>query len=96
MLEMNTLYNMDCMIGMKEFPDGFFDLAVVDPPYGDVTGGGYTVRKYDSISHHIGNGSADQLAYNKEVFYQSKPSPDYFKELFRVSKNQIIWVEISL
>ena len=34
MLEMNTLYNMDCMIGMKEFPDGFFDLAVVDPPYG--------------------------------------------------------------
>ena len=34
MLEMNTLYNMDCMIGMKEFPDGFLDLAVVDPPYG--------------------------------------------------------------
>ena len=27
-------YNMDCMIGMKEFPDKFFDLAVVDPPYG--------------------------------------------------------------
>ena len=32
-------YNMDCMDGMKEFPDGFFDLAVVDPPYGiNVTG----------------------------------------------------------
>lgn len=31
-------YNMDCMDGMKEFPDGFFDLAIVDPPYGD--GGG--------------------------------------------------------
>ncbi len=27
-------YNMDCMDGMKEFPDGFFDLAIVDPPYG--------------------------------------------------------------
>lgn len=28
-------YNMDCMEGMRQFPDGFFDLAVVDPPYGD-------------------------------------------------------------
>lgn len=28
------LYNMDCMEGMRQFPDGFFDLAVVDPPYG--------------------------------------------------------------
>ena len=27
-------YNMDCMDGMKEFPDGYFDLAIVDPPYG--------------------------------------------------------------
>ena len=34
MLELNKLYNMDCMQGMKEFPDGFFDLAIVDPPYG--------------------------------------------------------------
>ena len=32
MLELNKLYNMDCMQGMKEFPDGFFDLAIVDPP----------------------------------------------------------------
>ena len=30
-------YNMDCMEGMKEFPDKFFDLAVVDPPYGDAS-----------------------------------------------------------
>ena len=34
MLELNRLYNLDCMQGMKEFPDGFFDLAIVDPPYG--------------------------------------------------------------
>lgn len=34
MMELNRLYNMDCMEGMKEFPDKFFDLAVVDPPYG--------------------------------------------------------------
>lgn len=34
MLELNKLYNMDCMKGLKEIPDKFFDLAVVDPPYG--------------------------------------------------------------
>lgn len=34
MLELNRLYNMDCMQGLKEIPDKFFDLAVVDPPYG--------------------------------------------------------------
>ncbi|MEI3580622.1 MAG: hypothetical protein V8Q30_11935 [Acutalibacteraceae bacterium] len=34
MPELNKLYNMDCMQGMKEFPDGFFDFAIVDPPYG--------------------------------------------------------------
>ena len=33
-------YNMDCMQGMKEFPDDFFDLSIVDPPYGGVTKGG--------------------------------------------------------
>ena len=35
-------YNMDCMQGMKEFPDGYFDLAIVDPPYGD---GGYVEQR---------------------------------------------------
>lgn len=33
-------YNMDCMKGMSEFPDNYFDLAIVDPVYGDVTQGG--------------------------------------------------------
>lgn len=40
-------YNMDCMDGMKQFPDKFFDLAIVDPPYGDGNqniGGGGTLR----------------------------------------------------
>ena len=34
MLELNKLYNMDCMEGMKQFPDKYFELAIVDPPYG--------------------------------------------------------------
>lgn len=36
-------YNMDCMEGMKQFPDKYFDLAIVDPPYGS---GGYVLRWY--------------------------------------------------
>ena len=35
-------YNIDCMEGMREFPDNYFELAIVDPPYGD--GGGYLER----------------------------------------------------
>lgn len=41
-------YNMDCVAGMKQFPDGYFDLAIVDPPYGDgntTIGGGYEIRR---------------------------------------------------
>ena len=33
-MKLNQLYNMDCMKGMKTFPDKYFDLAIVDPPYG--------------------------------------------------------------
>ena len=55
---MNQAFNRDCMEAMREFPDGFFDLAVVDPPYGigvteahkagkhtALVGGGQTVRR---------------------------------------------------
>ena len=84
-------YNLDCMQGMKEFPDKYFDLAIVDPVYGDVTGGGYTTPKYDKKSYHIGNCLANEKAYHKAVWEQPKTPPEYFKELFRVSKNQIIW-----
>lgn len=43
-------YNMDCMDGMKEFPDKFFDLAIVDPPYGDAGGAGQTRNDSDNAS----------------------------------------------
>lgn len=38
---MNIAYNTDCMEAMRAMPDGAFDLAVVDPVYGDITAGGY-------------------------------------------------------
>ena len=78
-------YNMDCMQGMKEFPDGYFDLAIVDPPYGSLlTKGGY-------MHNTISGGVAKRHKYHTEVFNQDRPSKSYFDELLRVSKNSVIW-----
>ena len=77
--ELNNLYNMDCMEAMKEMPDNYFELAIVDPPYGlgdAVVNSGGRFKKYKNK-----NGNWD----NKP------PNEKYFKELIRVSKNQIIW-----
>jgi len=76
-------YNMDCMEGMREFPDKYFDLAIVDPPYGH----GKSI-----ISN---NKSRTKLAiakdYGEGKWNNNIPNQEYFDELFRVSKNQIIW-----
>jgi len=92
-MELNGLYHMDCMDGMAAFPDKFFDLAVVDPPYG------IRVARRGSV----GSGSfASFGGKRKRTFFPSTqfkpvewdnapPTPEYFTELFRVSKNQIIW-----
>ena len=80
---MNVAYNMDCMEGMKQFPDKYFDLAVVDPPYGIGESGSK-------------NNTRSKLAKSKNYKAFSgndKEPPDsaYFNELFWVSKSQIIW-----
>ena len=80
MLELNGYYNMDCMEGMKEFPDKYFELAIVDPPYGI------------NINHNMGRRKGDKDSNYKKVDWDSEiPNETYFEELFRVSKNQIIW-----
>lgn len=80
-------YNMDCMEGMKEFPDKYFDLAIVDPPYGGITQGGYMQNKMgDGPSH-----KANYRDYHLALWQYNKPSIEYFNELQRVSCNQIIW-----
>lgn len=81
-------YNMDCMKGMKQFPDQFFDLAIVDPVYGDVTHGGYMTQKG---GERWGNSKAAEREYNNNIWKQEKTGKEYFDELFRVSKNVIIW-----
>lgn len=72
-------YNMDCMEFMKDVPDKFYDLAIVDPPYGlgdeKLTSGGTWANKYKK----------------GDAKWDIKPSKQYWDELFRISKNQIVW-----
>lgn len=89
MLPLNKLYHMDCMDGMRQFPNGYFDLAIVDPVYGGVTQGGYMSEK--TRGKRLGKGKIKQLEYHCGLWNQGKTQNDYFAELFRVSKNQIIW-----
>lgn len=76
-------YNMDCMQGMKQFPDKYFDLAIVDPPYGIGENGSknYTRGKLAKAKNYKAFAGMDS----------TPPSENYFAELFRVSKKQIIW-----
>ena len=79
-VSINVAYNMDCMEYMKSLPDKAFDLAVVDPPYGI------------SINHNMGRRKGDKHSDYKPVKWDdAAPQKEYFNELFRVSKNQIIW-----
>jgi len=74
--------NIDCMALMAEFPDNHFDLAIVDPPYGiDLT----------NQSQGKGGGVARKIEYTKKDWDKKAPPLEYFEELKRVSKNQIIW-----
>lgn len=79
MLELNKLYNMDCMEGMKQFPDKYFELAIVDPPYGIARFGNRV---------ELSNRICKEAKINK---WDIKPNKEYFDELFRVSQSQIIW-----
>tara|TARA_R110000823_G_C15711681_1_gene477638 strand:- start:47 stop:703 length:657 start_codon:yes stop_codon:yes gene_type:complete len=75
------VFNEDCMETMSRYEDNYFDLAVVDPPYGI------------GINTNIGRRKGDKKSKYHEFAGKDSSIPDekYFKELFRVSKNQIIW-----
>lgn len=77
MLELNRLYNMDCMEGMKRFPDKFFDLAIDDAPYGS------SIMQKNKYQRH-------KTTYSN---YRNKsiPAAEYFAEVQRVSKAVIWW-----
>ena len=86
-----TLYNDDCMNVMKTFKDKQFDLAIVDPPYGigasadSRVGGSYTVNM-GGVKRKVAAKS-----YTPKDWDFKKPTIEYWQELKRVSKNQIVW-----
>ena len=81
-----NITNEDNMELMARYPDKYFDLAIVDPPYG-----------INLANMNMGLGNTPKASKVKNRKWKAKdwdnsiPSDEYFKELFRVSKNQIIW-----
>lgn len=81
---LSTVYLMDCIEGMKQFPDKYFSLAVCDPPYGIGIDG-------QKQSINLNNPKANRKAHDFKGWDNEIPTAEYFTELERVSKNQIIW-----
>lgn len=81
----SEVFNMDCMEGMKQYPDKYFDLAIVDPPYGIDFGKFNRTNKTASGERYKAN------KYKNGDWDAGVPDSPYFIELKRVSKNQIIW-----
>jgi len=73
-----NITNEDNMKLMARYPDKYFDLAIVDPPYG--------LERFKKGGSHVNKHGSENGQWNNE-----KPTKEYFNELFRVSKNQIIW-----
>lgn len=84
---MNVAYNMDCLEAMRKMKDNEFDLAVVDPPYG----GGGTQSALTQSGSVKRTGGTWAARYEKITEWDVAPEKEYFDELFRVSRNQIIW-----
>ena len=73
---------MDCLEFMKDKPDNYWDLAIVDPPYGNFN---------NTIERTGGTWSKKYQTDNNIKNWDFAPSEEYFNELFRISKEQIIW-----
>jgi site-specific DNA-methyltransferase (adenine-specific) len=82
---MIELHNSDCLEAMRLMEDNSFELAIVDPPYGIGMSGG----KKGSIA--FGKKKDKKIIHKKKDWDNEIPSKEYFDQLKRVSKNQIIW-----
>lgn len=80
------LINCDCMDYMKSLPDNAFDLAIVDPPYGIDA-----ANEFGGEERKSGKGAAMKSAFKQKDWDRTIPEKKYFLELWRVSKNQVIW-----
>jgi len=79
----SVVYNEDCVEGLKRFSDNYFDVAIVDPPYGFEN---KTTRKETTLN----TGNKFAIRYNGKDWNNQTPNKEYWEQLFRVSKNQIV------
>ena len=92
----SAVFNMDCIEFMKQVPDKFFNIAIVDPPYGigfdrenpTMSAG---LRKDGTKRKMATWSNPKEKGYTIKDWDKSKPSFEYWEQLFRVSKNQIVW-----
>jgi len=84
-MPLSEIFNEDCMEFMKRIPDKYYELAIVDPPYG-IGFDGYTTNTKSNDKWK----NKKAKVYNKKN-WDNVPEQNYFNELFRVSKNQIFW-----
>lgn len=90
---MNELYGfheLDCMSGMKYIPDNYFDIGIVDPPWGRKEHGG---KKRSGFVKQKGGSELFVKCgeYENEKWDNHPVNVDYFNELRRCTKNQIVW-----
>ena len=78
----SEVYLEDCTEALKRFNDNHFDLAIVDPPYG------INVAKTGKVG---GNNAGKAKDYGAKEWDKQPPNDEYFRQLFRVSKNQVVW-----
>lgn len=78
-----SLYRGDCMDLMKQTPDKYYDLCIVDPPY--------SIGRDNQASTICKNPKHNRKYFEKKGWDNEIPTKEYFNELFRISKNQIIW-----
>jgi site-specific DNA-methyltransferase (adenine-specific) len=83
-----SLFHADCMKIMKQYPDKYFDLAIVDPPYGI---GADNKNNGKNSDRHEKTSKAKINTYKKTNWDNATPNDEYFNELKRISKKQIIW-----
>jgi len=77
-----SIYNGDCMDLLKQTPNKYYDLCIIDPPYG---------IGMDKTHFETKSSKSKAREYGEKKWDTKSPDEDYFKELMRVSKNQIIW-----
>ena len=81
-MAVSEVKNMDCIEYMQQFPDNYFELAIVDPPYGNIDAIGL-------IDNKKGKQATTRTKY--KLFDNIAPDNEYYCELARVSQNQIVW-----